>query len=74
VVEVDEAEAGVAVEEAASGRTGPAHHVASTILPGTGSAGNAKHPNLRLGRMPTLHHLGKTVVANLAQDSQRNLL
>ena len=53
VVEVDEAEAGVAVEEAALGRTGPVHHVASATLLATGNAGNAKHPNLRLGRMPT---------------------
>ena len=73
--DVGEAEAGVEMEGATLVRTGPVHHVASAIGPGTGSASSVKHPNLRmLVRMPTLHHSGKTVVANLAQGIQRSPL
>ena len=73
--DVGEAEAGVEMEGATLVRTGPVHHVASAIGPATGSASSVKHPNLRmLVRMPTLHHSGKTVVANLAQGIQRSPL
>ena len=73
--DVGEAEAGVEMEVATLVRTGPVHHVASAIGPATGSASSVKHPNLRmLVRMPTLHHSGKTVVANLAQGIQRSPL
>ena len=73
--DVGEAEVGVEMEVATLVRTGPVHHVASAIGPGTGSASSVKHPNLRmLVRMPTLHHSGKTVVANSAQGIQRSPL
>ena len=68
--EVDEE--GVGVVEVILVRTGFAR-VASAIGLGTGSASSVKPRNLRLVKMPTLHHFGKTVF-NLVQGTKRNLL
>ena len=72
--EVGGAGVGVVVGEAALVRTGLAHPVASITGHETGSASSVKHPNQRLVTMPTLHPLGRTVVVNLAQGTQRNPL
>ena len=66
------AEDGVGAEEVILVRTGFAR-VASAIGLGTGSASSVKPLNLRLVKMPTLHHFGKTVF-NLVQGTKRNLL
>ena len=65
-------EEGVGVVEVILVRTGFAR-VASAIGLGTGSASSVKPRNLRLVKMPTLHHFGKTVF-NLVQGTKRNLL
>ena len=70
--EVGVDEEGVGVVEVILVRTGFAR-VASAIGLGTGSASSVKPRNLRLVKMPTLHHSGKTVL-NLVQGTKRNLL
>ena len=70
--EVGVDEEGVGAEEVILVRTGFAR-VASAIGLGTGSASSVKPRNLRLVKMPTLHHIGKTVF-NLVQGTKRNLL
>ena len=70
--EVGVDEEGVGAEEVILVRTGFAR-VASAIGLGTGSASSVKPRNLRLVKMPTLHHFGKTVL-NLVQGTKRNLL
>ena len=70
--EVGVDEEGVGVVEVILVRTGFAR-VASAIGLGTGSASSVKPRNLRLVKMQTLHHFGKTVF-NLVQGTKRNLL
>ena len=70
--EVGVDEEGVGVVEVILVRTGFAR-VASAIGLGTGSASSVKPRNLRLVKMPTWHHFGKTVF-NLVQGTKRNLL